>query len=108
MRVGGREVDHGGEQQGLGAHAGCGVEVLAAQGLVGEAFVGGVLVDQDEAVIGGGGEDVGVEHLGDRRAERVVGQGDAVALAGVGWVGGTVGGVGVVRVGVVRVGVLTE
>ncbi len=64
-----REVDDGGEQQGLGGD-GAGKE-FCAQAFLGEAFMGGVLVDDDERAIRGDGEDIGVENLGDGGAERV-------------------------------------
>ena len=44
-------------------------------------LMGGVLVDQHEAAIGGDGDDVGVEHLRDRRAE---GEGDVRDRGGLG------------------------
>ena len=77
--VGRRQVDDGGQQHRLGLHAA--FEHLRAQGFVGEALVGGMLVDQHEAAVGGDRDDVGVEYLGDRGAKR----GNGLRRAPGGW-----------------------
>ena len=67
------QVDDGGEQQSLAGNVA--VQHLIAQRLMGEAFMGRVLIDQDEAAIGGHSDHIGVEHLGDGGTKRVVGLG---------------------------------
>ena len=68
-RVGRRQVDHRRQQQRLAAHpAG---RMLRPQRLVRQPLMRGVLVDQHQAAVGGDRDDVGVEHLRQRRPERV-------------------------------------
>ena len=69
LGLGGVQLDHLGQQQGLAGHAA--VAELALHALVDQALVGGVLVDDDHAVAGLG-DDVGLVHLGAGRAEREV------------------------------------
>ncbi len=71
-RVGLRQIDHGGQQQRLGGDAA--VEQLAAQNLMGQTLMRGMLIHQNERGIGGGGDDIGVQHLCQRRAERMGGR----------------------------------
>ena len=70
-RVGRRQIDHRRQQQRLRAHAA--VQHLLAQRLVRQPLMRGVLVDQHQRAVGGDRDDVGVQHLRHRRAERMVG-----------------------------------
>ena len=67
--VGGRQLDHGGQQQRLGAHAA--LDQLRAQRLMRQAFMRGVLVHQHQRAVRRLGQDVGVEDLRQRAAERM-------------------------------------
>ena len=69
LGLGGVELDHLGQQQGLARDAAVGH--LGLHPLIDQALVGGVLVDDDHAVAGLG-DDVGLVHLGPRGAERIV------------------------------------
>jgi hypothetical protein len=69
LGLGGVQLDHLGQQQGLAGDAAGGH--LALHALVDQALVGGVLVDDDHAVAGLG-DDVGLVHLGPGRAQREV------------------------------------